>query len=999
MQLNPIPVVTDELWQDPGSITPGAGDTPVIDWSAMNQRIPVVEIQPGAQSVATNWEAFQASMSLNPGVRLLEKAIISRPTFEPTPNYDPHQFVQYIGKKLGPVPEELRQQLLNEASSDEEAFYITSQFNERQQAQQKAYGNPFVTAAAGAVDPTEIPILALTGGASAAIRAGRASALAARGGTALVGGGAFGGASYAVNEYSQDRLSEAAVAAVAGAVGNAIAVQGRAPKSLTAGQQARLGASLTGKLPDGVQRGLAKVQSLADEVKLYNQALGAKLFGSTDRYGIDGVVGMQRAVAQAMDVDLVPFEQAMKKHNLGGTFNPLKFAEQRLRTESVMSSVDEALAKLHDAYSRGGQAAADQLYNLMRMDAPVKDLVDAYVGSGFANKALDRLKNAGVAGADEVMPSPYYVPRKFSPNKVFNEFKVQFKKAQQREADRVAKGFAKDVRPDYMLEEEALNAMARKFGRQLLVNATDVTPHLERAVGLGMLRNIWGDMPGMNTLTKAIQKLDDEALTIVRLRLQEATGLEKEAIENLLSIKTTDSVPTVGALGQTATNLRRRMDFDMFEDSEGFSLFDLVDNDVYGKLEKYKLQTSTRIGLAQGGFSNAAKYNSAISELADTMRTRGVPEEVINRTVGHTDAIITGKGIGEPLGSVARALSTTAAATHLAMSAIYNIADYAFVAYEHGMWNTAKAFMKGIKPEVWKGITKADAEDLLEIVKLRGYTDGRIKPEIKLMEDNWTLNAGSTAIAFTDHMGQATRYLNGSEYMRRHQINMMAELLSQRLHTGLKAGGDMSYFEQMGMSQAKQRGFRELYAKHGLNLKDWPLKAADELLRYTNASIDHTVLAIRKGQRPALLDTQVGKVLMPYMSFVWAAHNQVMRRVYKNDGAAGVAHLMIMQAPLALIAAAAANIVKGKEWDDELQANFTKSMSSLGLASIMMDFVNRGKLGDAPTVFAPVNSAAKLAQVVSGADTSMADVVKNLPILGVTLPVRLVASTLGDNNE
>lgn len=916
-------------------------------------------------------ESAKAAFNQTWGKKLWDMG--TEPSFEPTPHYakvggDMDKRIAMYEQYNGTMSDSLRKEIKGTAVSDDHFDYIVQKHLQDQDEQDRASDNFWTSVA---TDIVADPLNLVTFGTGTAIKAGAKAGLytakAAKTAGAVAGAAIGGGAGYLTNEYESNPL----LMATFGAAGHALGGYLMNNKGMLNAKQKKLlddvGAFKDVPLAERskVVQNLMKVQSFADHIAVHNPELSKTVFGTLGNYGTDGLVGYQRTFAQAMDADLMPFEVAMKRNNVGVPMRPWKVSEQIENTKIIMNDLDDELAKLAGVYKHHGAEGADMYINNMKA-GPVKDLVTTYRDTKFAQNTLKRMKAAGVEGAESVADNPYYVPRKWSSDKM----------------------------ADYIMRtgEPGMKKLARKFGNQFL-GAHGNSDELSEALGLAFMSRAWGQNVGMERLTTAAKETGQKLKKEINAIMADPNSGFKDELQDILENLGILEIKEAGAIGRTQTSLRRRFDFDMFDDSDGFKLADFVDKDVFKKLETYKLQSSSRIAMHRAGFTGASDFNQKINAAADNMRKAGVPQSQINEAMQHLEAISLGKPMGGKLNETVRSLQNAASMLHLGNTAIYNLAEYANIAYEHGVWQTAKAFMKNIDSRIWKGLTPADAQDFQELMSAVGYMEGRIKPMVSLLADGYEAANTRQLTGWIDQMAQTTRYVNGGEFVRRHQLNMNAALLEQRVSKEL-AGGTSDYLERIGMKPEQIAAFRNLYNKHGMDIRKWGANNHDAFMHYMIGAMDHTVLSIRKGQRPMLMDTQVGKIIFPYMSFVWGSHNQIMRRIGQNDGVAGMATIMLMQAPLAVTSGATANIVNGRQWDDNLHEVSLKAMGTLGLGAIAGDLLFRGELGGASTVFAVPNAVATLAKGVATGDPSK--ILKSIPGIGVALPARILAGQFSE---
>ena len=95
--------------------------------------------------------------------------------------------------------------------------------------------------------------------------------------------------------------------------------------------------------------------------------------------------------------------------------------------------------------------------------------------------------------------------------------------------------------------------------------------------------------------------------------------------------------------------------------------------------------------------------------------------------------------------------------------------------------------------------------------------------------------------------------------------------------------------------------------------------------------------------------------------------NKVLRRTINRDGAAGIAMLLAVQIPTAMLVGASINIRKGEEYDKDLLALTLRSMSALGSLNYPMEIALSGVSSSGVTAAAPFSKTYNLGkEVISG---------------------------------
>jgi len=162
---------------------------------------------------------------------------------------------------------------------------------------------------------------------------------------------------------------------------------------------------------------------------------------------------------------------------------------------------------------------------------------------------------------------------------------------------------------------------------------------------------------------------------------------------------------------------------------------------------------------------------------------------------------------------------------------------------------------------------------------------------------------------------------------------------------------------------------------------------------------DSVVLENRLGEIPAWMQfSSVGKVVLPYMTFVAGAWNKILRRTGKLDGTTGIAMAFAYQLPLATIASTASLTLGGQDATPE--KIMTKAITQVPLMSWLgfgVDFVSQG----------PTNSIAALSIIdkmysatssVAKGEVDPATLIKAVPFLGIMPGMRLLGTSLSDDD-
>ena len=727
---------------------------------------------------------------------------------------------------------------------------------------------------------------------------------------------------------------------------------------------------------NAVLGGLKKFQAFYDEVAMLGPkgaALADKVLGKPfdDFSNSSSASAYQRNFMADAQVSIHHVEEAMKRIGLFQDVTLDSFSTQQrnaIRAERERISL-EAQKWLHREWRNHKTGGGDLPYP---SDPLVSAVIKAYHESKFAETMLRRAKEAGVEGAAETRASRSYT------SLVWNYDRVR---------DLINKSGGRIT----------LDDIAEAFGKQIVRQFGNFANSDAKSMGAQFLKTIQGDKTG------------DLAL---KLREWEINGLTREELINTMrafgfqegeTIRAADAFfgkPDFRSVGDVTKSLRQRLDWDLdeqFVSSTGasFSLADFIEPDMYKAMNRYSLEMTSRIGLAKAGYTSGGAFQRALDEVADEAMKAGLSPKEVRDTLDHLRELALGRSIGDQMPEWVRTSNAIGSALALTNSGIFNIAEYGTLAAEYGYGAVIKEFIKTVGRSTLSKLNRDEWKGIDDIITGRLVADGRFRPIVMHLEDNFESSTGSFHETI-QYAAQSVRFLNGSEYIRRHQINVFAGLYRKTWDQAL--AGDAAALKMLNRQGAKENliaRVRTQHKRHGWDTEKWDQKVVDDLSTHALSTADSVVLAIRKGERPRIMDTMLGKVILPFMSFVFSAHNKILRRHYHKDGVAGVAKVIAYQAPLAFLAAAAANVAAGKQWDEDFKNGVPKSISSIGLFSMPYDLISRGRMGGSFPGFAPVNSAVSLLSGPPDVQSALQDI----PGVAVMAPVNLVAGALKQGNE
>lgn len=637
----------------------------------------------------------------------------------------------------------------------------------------------------------------------------------------------------------------------------------------------------------------------------------------------------------------------------------------------VTEQFGQAMQRLdqHVVERLNAELPVDKAYILNQIDATdlpeaIKRIQRTYVESGFAETALRKAKSTGLL-------------------------------------DNLDDAAALHARPTYMPVKHSYERMRN------LLDSGDVTPkQLHTFIG----RQIQRMYPEMQSLARV--KLDAEilgrnfydnqeklALSVTEVQ---TAGLTKDQIQTLLRQGGVDEADINRISDQVfkgtqdsgtgvAKPFRKRLSWDW--DAEGlgnngftFRMGDLVDGNAYMNLTDYSRTMSKRIGLAQYGFKTTSDLDNAITNaLANLPADVSIQEA--KRFMTNLRAQVLGHPVGDAVPDTIRSANTIAGSMLLSSSGLYAMVDLVTQVAKMGFLRTVPELRKGLKNtfSTLKGVTKKDGEQLYDVLTGRLSTDGRWRNITTRYDDAFEVGSGATEAI--QYYGQATRFMNMSEYVKRFQIGLIGGVFTSAFEGAAKGSAkDIKYLKNtLKMSDELINKISDEYRVHGAHVDAWSNNTRMLMEQKVFFESDNMAHTIRSGEIPAFMEhSSVGKTLFPFMSFAFAMQQKILRNTYARDGAAGLALVAAVQFPTAMLVGAAKNIKDGKEYDENLTQASINALSVLGSFSYPLGIIMNGGLNSSAAALAPVSNAMSLGQSIQDGTVSLRDIKRATPLGAMT---------------
>ena len=741
------------------------------------------------------------------------------------------------------------------------------------------------------------------------------------------------------------------------------------PSSVPNLQSAVLQAPNVLAMNDKVMGALNRNFSLYERIKSYGvkaAALADQLVVDATGTSANSAAHYARAHHLAANVAIVQVDDALRQALTAEWSLAQRLRHPVLYREAqrdLSSKVYSQLAENHERFLKGQTIIANA-------DPRVNSVVDAFAQSRWAQDELSRMRTAGIPGATDVAESPYYLPRQHSGNKL-NDY---LRNNQDVTRDDIVGMYTAQFQKMFN-QQGILPETARKLGSKMYSHMQDQAAHVQ-----GYRQSIAG------------MSYDDIETVLQGLGASDAT------VKGFL-----DEITKAGADQNRLRNLRGRVEFDMtdtYTTSSGklISPSMFVNNDVVGLMESYSRRMAGRTGLAQVGFPDLRDAIKAIDEAAAEAAN---PTDAL-RTLDDTMNQLLGYATGENVPDLLRSASIVGGALNLANSGIYQLADMALMLQQFGITKTMRAFGSTAFGRDAMDIARSAeyGSRLQDVIEARHVLSGKYRSVLTHLDDNRDIGSLGVAHRYVQQLGQGTRFVNGMEFIRRGQSKLVAGLIADTTEDAIKGNAAaVTAMERFGLTPDLLGKLRTATARDP-DMRTWPDAVRAQVESVTHNMADAIVLENRLGELPAWMQfSAVGKVVLPYMTFVAGAWNKILRRTARLDGATGVAMALAYQMPLMTLSSTTSLFLGGKEVTPEAVAARTiVQVPMMSWAGFAVDFWANGPSNNIAALALVDRMHAAMSGIANG-DVKPDSVIKAVPFLSILPGMRLMGASLADDDE
>ena len=753
---------------------------------------------------------------------------------------------------------------------------------------------------------------------------------------------------------------------------------------------------------------VAALQSAADEMFYYTkgdpeEAMN-RILASPYTQGDDAVTHAN-AVLRDMEVKLVPFEESIVKatkelHGTTSVFGKLFRKDHNKRLQQTSMDVYAELQKIDqvvvEAAGTGKTLSNAEIHALIDATSnpdAIKASMKTYVDSNIAGEMYDHIKRVGLMDDDaleHIVRRPTYVTTKHS------------YEAQKRFID-----------ADTVSTTGRRLAVANFLGDQI----TKMYPDLMRGI-----KGTDGKIINLKTDTIGAKFMDNMKVRSENPNAVRTIGVSKDELYDMLTSQGLDDAAAKALsvkLTQTRSaqhgekHLRRRIDWDWTEtatapDGTVFGMRDLVDQNAFHTIVDYNRRMSKRVGLAQYGFKDAQALQDAKSRIMDNLPEGTNP----NKARQYLDNVING-ALGNPIGADmpdwVRSMNTIGGSILLSGSGLYNAIELGVQVQRLGLLRSIPHLSAALKPMVKTvgSYSKAEAKTLHDTLVGKMMSTDRWQNIMTHYADDFTIEGGFHESV--QYFGQSTRFLNGSEYIKRYQIGLFASVFVDAFKGAAKGSPNSIKFLKEGLrfSDELLEKTTQQFNKHGDNIDGWDADIRIAMEQKVFHEGDNLAHVVHHGEVPSFMEySQVGKIIFPFMRYLFAMQQKILRRIHLRDGTTGVALVLAVQFPLAVMVAHTKRAMNGdKPYDMDNPEDvkmFIRStlngVSGLGSMAYPIDIMMSGGQNMGSTIaLAPIGKMVGLTEGILTGEATARDFKEATPF-NTILPVNAWLAALNDED-
>lgn len=663
------------------------------------------------------------------------------------------------------------------------------------------------------------------------------------------------------------------------------------------------------------------------------------IYDNNSDLSITSMEAHRESILSSLRTHQVTYEDALRQamaddgFGLDKMVNPMQSRQAYARQLEIERQVQQELFR-REHYASRGQAIPTEGVN--QRISKMADSLDA-----LHKQALQEMKGAGVAGAENILERPGYLNRKWSSSQIdraIDKFEASGLTREQ------ALGKVHDL---VALALRRANSMDVKLSRQIGQAIVD------RALRKGYFEDSVFNAPGSPGQLAELRDI---------LKQAGVAGDDMERALNVLRVATDDA----GKAGF----MKHRMDLDYRATTrvgnEEVSVMDLIDSRVTTIVDQYIQRVSTNSAMARKGLKKQSDVLALREELLKSVgeEQRKQAAELFDNTMAH----LRGDPAGAKVDEKFRLIQAYGRSIALAWSGLWQLTEFATAMGEYGLRKTLKYAAQEIPgfKQIMADPDKATQRSLNNVLAEHSVASMRLRPYIARFEDGYEMDTTSALQLSAQTLGQMVPYANAMRYVHHSQAKIVGNLVLDRLEMAAKGNKQArEALAKYGLEYPVMDKLAKEIDAHGFNVDSWADDVWADVRPGLAKMMDSVVLKGRLGDVPAFAAfDQLGKFIFTYRTFVLTAHNKVLAGNLARNGAGAVGLVLLYQFPLAMAAVQAQNVIRGEGLlkPDDLVKKAVGQMGGIGLFSEPLKWATGESNSVGSPAMIPIDRAVKLFQ-------------------------------------
>ena len=393
-----------------------------------------------------------------------------------------------------------------------------------------------------------------------------------------------------------------------------------------------------------------------------------------------------------------------------------------------------------------------------------------------------------------------------------------------------------------------------------------------------------------------------------------------------------------------STHAKSRTDIDLtITDNAGFSLIDIVNNDMQFIGSKYAQEMAGRVSLASKGIKSEGDFSRIMEAALQQEAAKGGNVDLVRDSMQSVyNQLLSRPASGEGVHKGVRRFMDFAAVSMLGGMGMAQLAEYGPILAQLGMKDVMQN-LKQMNPKNFKQQFEGELlQDMQSLMGKIGQEELLYSPFVRL-EDKGDAVTNGMLKTYDDISARATQlngYLSGNNQIKRHQQRMAVTIGAAKAVRLIKEGKhlDNKFFDEIGLNPKTVNEIQKRLESgditfngkslDGLNLKGWSVEAGNNFAVAMNRHMHQVVQKSLAGENSYWMDGTLGAMMMQFRNYPVAAMGKQLGRSVRTGQFPQVAMYSAATATLAYNLKLTLQNKDTSSWTPEQHAMGAMSMAS-----------------------------------------------------------------------